>query len=104
MEKRYIVTGAAGHLGTALLHRLEEQKAEVFALVLPGQAGRDRGNIHYVEGDVCDPKSLRPLFAGAQERELYMIHAAGMMPLGRLWEERHQSPAFLVAEVSISLV
>ncbi len=81
MEKRYIVTGAAGHLGTALLHRLEEQKAEVFALVLPGQAGRDRGNIHYVEGDVCDPKSLRPLFAGAQERELYMIHAAGMIDI-----------------------
>lgn len=81
MEKRYIVTGAAGHLGTALLHKLEGQEAEVFALVLPGQTCEERANIHYIEGDVCQPDSLRPLFESEEGRELYMIHAAGMIDI-----------------------
>ena len=81
MKKRYIITGAAGHLGTALLRLLEKQDAEVYGLAVPGEVYEERGNIHFVEGDVRRPDTLRPLFADAQDRELYVIHAAGIIDI-----------------------
>ena len=81
MKRRYIVTGAAGHLGTALLCRLREMHAEVYALILPGEQREKREGVHYVEGDVRDLDSLRPLFACPQKRELCVIHAAGLIDI-----------------------
>lgn len=37
MAKRYLVTGAAGHLGSTILRMLSETDAEVYGLLLPGE-------------------------------------------------------------------
>ena len=83
----YIVTGAAGNLGSAIVRRLVRDKKDVRALVLRGETAAKylpRGaNVH--EGDVTDVKSLEPLFAGipAGTNE-YVIHCAAMVSVSTL--------------------
>ena len=95
MKRRYIITGAAGHLGSALLRRLAGSAAEIYALILPGERREKMEGVHYVEGDVRDIDSLRPLFACPQRRELCVIHAAGIIQICK-----EASPA--MKEVNIS--
>lgn len=81
MKKRYIVTGAHGHLGSTIIRMLSKTDDEVYGLILPTEEGRDFGNVHYVRGDIRDVESLRPLFEGAQET--YMIHTAGIIDISK---------------------
>lgn len=81
MKKRWIITGAAGHLGTALLHCLAQGEDEVRAFVLAGEKPFCAPNIHVYTGDVTQPQTLQPLFDGAQECETYVLHAAGMVSI-----------------------
>ena len=65
----YLVTGAAGFLGHAVLLELQRvcPEAAIYALVLPGDplAGTLPPGVHPVEGDVTDPHTLGPFFAHA---------------------------------------
>ena len=81
MKKRWIITGAAGHLGTALQHCLAQGEDEVRAFVLAGEKPFCAPNIHVYTGDVTQPQTLQPLFDGAQECETYVLHAAGMVSI-----------------------
>ena len=83
MKKRMIITGANGHLGSTLIRALSRSSAEVYGLILPGEDCADHGNIHYIKGDVREPESLRPLFADAEDRELYVIHTAGIIDISK---------------------
>ena len=83
MKIRYIVTGAHGHLGGTIIRMLAKQNCEVYGLILPGEAGRDFGNVHYVRGDIRDMDSMRPLFEGAKHRKVYVIHTAGIIDISR---------------------
>lgn len=76
---RYILTGASGHLGNTILQRLETSGAEVMALILPTE--KEYGRANYVRGDVRDKRSLRPLFEGAEEKDVYVIHTAGIIDI-----------------------
>lgn len=77
-----ILTGAAGHLGSALLRMLAGSAAEVRALVLPGDALQiEAPNIRRFEGDVCQIETLRPLFENAEGRSLVVLHAAGIITI-----------------------
>ncbi len=87
MKKRYIITGANGHLGSTLIRMLAPTGAEITGLVLPGAACRSEGSVHYVEGDVRDIDSLRPLFKHSEEEELYVIHTAGIIDISE-----HETP------------
>ncbi|MDR0917429.1 MAG: NAD-dependent epimerase/dehydratase family protein [Oscillospiraceae bacterium] len=80
MSELYLVTGAAGHLGGALLRALAAQGKSVRALVLAGERHLPEGDVEIVYGDVCDTASLEPLF-DAQGRELIVIHAAGIVSI-----------------------
>jgi len=81
-ERLYLVTGAAGHLGGTLVRMLCETGAEVRGLMLPGETGAvSAPQIRYVEGDVCDRESLRPLFAGGEKRDVIVFHTAALISI-----------------------
>lgn len=71
-KKRALVTGGAGFIGAALVHRLVELDAEVAVLdsFFPGGGGNDanletvRDRIRLVAGDVREPAVLAPLVEG----------------------------------------
>jgi dihydroflavonol-4-reductase len=82
---RILVTGATGGLGSALVHRLLDDAAEVSALVLPGERlggvanVRDRVELRF--GDLRDRHSLERAFRGAD----VVYNVAGVaVPLDRL--------------------
>ena len=81
MERLYIITGSCGHLGGALVRQLSAQGAAVRGLRLPGEKGVAARSVTYVEGDVTDPASLRPLFQNLGDRPVDVIHAAGMVDI-----------------------
>lgn len=84
MKTIYLITGAAGHLGSTLVRLLRNKADAVYGLVLPGEkaALKDGGNVRYFAGDVRDSKSLELFFAGADGYdEIYVIHAAGIIDI-----------------------
>ncbi len=85
MKKRYIITGAAGHLGGTLLRLLAgKSDCKIYALVRPSKQELLKGeNIHYVYGDVCQPETLLPLFDHAESKETIVIHTAGIISISQ---------------------
>ncbi|OQB24993.1 MAG: 3 beta-hydroxysteroid dehydrogenase/Delta 5--_4-isomerase [Firmicutes bacterium ADurb.Bin182] len=81
MNELYLVTGAAGHLGSAVTRRLLELKKNVRALVLPGEKLLTQGNIEVFCGDVRDKDSLVPFFTDNGGRDLLVIHCAGIVTI-----------------------
>ncbi len=84
--KNYIITGAAGHLGSTILRRLQNTDCRVTALILPQEQPVVSGeNIRYVRGDVCKPETLEALFGPEDARDTAVIHAAGIISISR-WD------------------
>ena len=66
MAPIYLVTGAAGHLGGTLIRLLRRRGAQVRGLLLPTETPSVPQGVEYVQGDIRDLDSLRPLFAGLE--------------------------------------
>lgn len=81
MKRIFLVTGACGHLGGAILRRLSSAKEEVRGLILPQEQADNTGLIHFYKGDITKPESLRPFFSGLENREVYVIHTAGIVDI-----------------------
>lgn len=82
MKKRYIVTGAAGHLGGTILRLLHSVDAQAVGLLRQGERPVvEGGNIRYIYGDVCRPKTMEPLFAGREGEDVAVIHTAGLISI-----------------------
>lgn len=82
--KRYIITGAAGHLGSTILRGLKNTEAEVFGLLLPQERPVVQAeNIRYFYGNVCKPETLEALFEEAKEGENIVIHTAGKIEISK---------------------
>lgn len=81
MNAKVIVTGAAGHLGGALMRKLAGSGVEARGLLLPGEKGFQAENLRYFTGDVTRPETLAPLFEGALPGETAVIHAAGRVSI-----------------------
>lgn len=89
----YLVTGARGHLGSALLRLLSRRGQQVRGLVLPGEGkkGPALPGVELIEGDVCRPESLEPLLAGLDGRETALIHTAGIVDISGARTEEMRS-------------
>ncbi|MGA2766516.1 MAG: NAD-dependent epimerase/dehydratase family protein [Spirochaetia bacterium] len=74
-----LVTGAAGHLGCALVRELASDGEAVRVLVLPQEdlAGLRGVPLDVVEGNVLDPESIRRAAAGVE----VMYHLAGIVSI-----------------------
>lgn len=81
MKKLYIITGAAGHLGSTIVGMLQGQNCVVRGLILPGEQAEDMENVTFYEGDVTKYDSLRPLFENRSGMETYVIHTAGIIDI-----------------------
>lgn len=95
MYRSYLVTGATGFLGSAVVKRLTQAGQSVRALVLPGdpQAARLPPAVEQVSGGLDRPETLEALFRGAGEGTC-VIHCAGLISIAshtrqgmeRLWK------------------
>ncbi len=81
MRTKYLVTGAAGNLGSCIVGRLASRGDDVRALVLPNDplAARLPQNVERCEGNVCDPDSLESFFAAPADTEFVVIHTAAIV-------------------------
>ena len=77
----YLVTGAAGFLGSHVCHQLLERGDKVRTFVLKGDPSAkyipDEAEIVY--GDLCNPDSLETFFTVPQGTETIVIHVASMV-------------------------
>ena len=80
MFEKYLITGATGFLGRAVLAQLQDSPAEIRALVMDGDplAQALARNVRVMTGDVCDEAALERFFAGADEHTC-VIHCAGII-------------------------
>ena len=81
MSVTFIVTGAAGHLGSTIVRLLSQAGQNVRALSLAGETQRARRGVTWYTGDVRRPESLRALFSGLDGRDVCVIHAAGVVDI-----------------------
>lgn len=88
----HVVTGAAGHLGTAVVRALLDDGRTVLALVLPGQEllaaslvdDAARSRLSRRDADVTDGASLDATLADLAGEDLVVIHTAGLISIGHL--------------------
>ncbi len=80
MFHKYLVTGATGFLGRAVIEALKGKGAEIYALVLENDplAHELPSDIHQIYGDVCDDVSLNRFFSCADHLTC-VIHCAGIV-------------------------
>lgn len=81
MKTIYLVTGANGHLGSAVCAALCERAAEVRALVLPGENVDFLHSlgVQIVRGNVCNIDELETFFDTGEYAKRIVIHCAGIV-------------------------
>lgn len=76
----YLVTGAAGHLGSVITRQLISNGKKVRALVLPNEKhAPEKAELYF--GDVRNKESIRPCFENLDGRQLVVIHCAGIVSI-----------------------
>jgi len=81
MKEKYLVTGAAGHLGSAITRELIKRGREVRVLVLPNEKHIPEGVCEVCHGDVCNKESLRCFFDHLENEKIVLIHCAGIVSI-----------------------
>jgi dihydroflavonol-4-reductase len=81
MQTYHVVTGATGHLGSALVRLLLEAGHPVRALVLPGDPAEQwlPQGVEKVYGNLLDAASLTPLLENGVRPPPVVYHCAGMI-------------------------
>ncbi|NLA25111.1 MAG: NAD-dependent epimerase/dehydratase family protein [Bacteroidales bacterium] len=80
MSRIYLITGASGHLGSAIIQELLKTKQTIYALALPNDKHIPKG-VHIIEGDITSKNSLTPFFNHNNDKEKVLIHCAGVISI-----------------------
>lgn len=90
MSRIYLVTGAAGFLGSNVCVQLLERGEKVRALVLPNDKSVKYipKNVEICFGDLCDEASLEPFFAVPAGDTSVIIHCASMVTVDPVYSDR----------------
>lgn len=80
-QKIYLVTGAAGFLGSHICHQLLERGEKVRAFVLAGDPAIKYipENVEIVTGDLCNADSLEAFFQVEEGMTSVVLHVASMV-------------------------
>jgi dihydroflavonol-4-reductase len=80
-KQLYLLTGAAGYLGSNISRALVERHKDLRVLVLEGDPGAKRvpQEAEIITGDLLDEDSLNKFFAASDDTELIVIHCASMV-------------------------
>ena len=83
MSRIYLLTGAAGLLGSNISRQLIQKGEKVRAFVLENDPAAKYipEGAEIVYGDLCDVDSLEKLFDVPEEYEVYVIHSASIVTL-----------------------
>ena len=85
----YIVTGAAGHLGGAVVEALKKKGKTVYAFCLPGEKRPPQGaNVKVFFGNVCDIKSVSVMFEACGNKSIIVIHCAGIVSISSTFNRK----------------
>lgn len=86
----YLVTGAAGFLGSNVCTQLLEQGKKVRALVLPNDKSVRfiPKDVEICLGDLCDAESLEPFFSVPDGMNSVVIHCASMVTVDPSYSEK----------------
>lgn len=81
MEELYIVTGAAGFLGSMVVKKLCNENKKVRALVLPNDKSAKYlpKEAEIIYGDLLDTVSLKELFKNSESYYTYVLHIASIV-------------------------
>lgn len=81
MREIYLVTGAAGHLGNAIVNELTSKGLRVRAFVLPNDRAGQRlpQSVEVFTGDLLDKESLQRFFEIPRGMQAIVIHCAGIV-------------------------
>lgn len=90
MSTLYLVTGAAGHLGSTVVRELCARGCRVRAMVLLGDPAAKRlppeAEIYY--GDVTDRESVRGFLTAPSSDRRVVVHAAGIVSINSKYDPR----------------
>lgn len=86
----YLVTGAAGFLGSNVCAQLLEKGEKVRALVLPNDKSVKYipKDVEIVLGDLCDKNSLEDFFSVPEGMNSVVIHCASMVTVDPAYSEK----------------
>ena len=89
-ERYYLLTGAAGFLGSNICAQLLAEGKKVRALVLPNDKSVKfiPKEVEVVLGDLCDEASLEPFFAVPEGCTSVIIHCASMVTVDPGYSEK----------------
>lgn len=87
MDELYLVTGAAGHLGSTLVRKLLALNKDVRGLVLAGEENIPAGDLEIYYGDVRDKESLTDFFDNPQDKSLIVLHCAGIVSIATKFQQ-----------------
>ena len=90
IDRIYLLTGAAGFLGSNICLQLLEKGCKVRALVLPNDKSVTYipGDVEVVFGDLCDADSLEPFFNVPEGCSSVIIHCASMVTVDPQYSEK----------------
>ena len=88
MGNIYLVTGGAGHLGSAVALALCARGDRVRILALPTEKHMPKGDVQVFYGDVCVKESLEPFFMVDDGDDAIVIHCAGIVTIKSKYDSR----------------
>lgn len=89
MKCLYLVTGAAGHLGSTIVRTLLSTDRQVRGLILPNENTQSLSGLDFpiVKGDITDKDSLVSFCSKKDVDKTILIHTAGIVSIARKTDE-----------------